>query len=99
MIEILIVEDDNALSQGIALSLRDNDRRLTQCPTLAAAREAMAGFSYDLLILDIGLPDGDGLNSVSYTHLDVYKRQDLLPAVHKVLAKYRNQWRMFLDVE
>ncbi len=62
MIEILIVEDDNALSQGIALSLRDNDRRLTQCPTLAAAREAMAGFSYDLLILDIGLPDGDGLN-------------------------------------
>ena len=24
---------------------------------------------------------------------------DLLPAVHKVLAKYRNQWRMFLDVE
>ena len=33
----------------------------------------------DIVLLDLGLPDMDGVDAVSYTHLDVYKRQGYDP--------------------
>lgn len=63
MIEILIVEDDGHLAQGIATSLQANgERAFTLCPTLAAARQALGNKAWDLVILDVSLPDGSGLN-------------------------------------
>ena len=62
MKRILIVEDDRALSGGIALALQDGGLTLHQFCDLASAREALASEAFDLLILDINLPDGSGLD-------------------------------------
>lgn len=62
MKHILLVEDDRALSQGICLALAAPDIDLLPCPDLAAARAALAERTPDLLILDVNLPDGSGLD-------------------------------------
>ena len=60
MPNILLVEDDDALSEGIALALRAQGT-VRRCPTLAEARKALGLAGFDLMILDINLPDGSGL--------------------------------------
>ena len=61
MQKILLLEDDITLGSGIRLALQSPTVQITLCRTLAQARGAAADNSYDLLILDINLPDGSGL--------------------------------------
>lgn len=61
MQKILLLEDDTALGNGIRLALQSPSVQLTLCRTQAQARSAFAQNNYDLLILDINLPDGSGL--------------------------------------
>lgn len=56
---ILIVEDDQALNKGIALSL--NNATITQAYSLKEARSCF-NEGIELIILDINLPDGNGLD-------------------------------------
>lgn len=62
MKHLLLLEDDQSLSQGIGFALKDSDIQLTRCATLAQAREALAAEEFQLLVLDINLPDGSGLD-------------------------------------
>ena len=62
MYNILIIEDDKALSDGIALSLKDNDYSLLQAHNIATAKEFLKTSFVSLIILDINLPDGNGLD-------------------------------------
>lgn len=62
MKQILLLEDDIPLGNGIRLALQGEDRRFTLCRTLAEARAAWAQGDFDLLILDVNLPDGSGLD-------------------------------------
>lgn len=62
MKRILIVEDDRALGDGLCLALRDPALELTLCRTLSAARSALREGGFDLLVLDVNLPDGNGLD-------------------------------------
>ncbi len=62
MERILIVEDDEALRNGIALALKREARQVEVCPDLTGARVSLAQRVPDLLLLDINLPDGSGLN-------------------------------------
>lgn len=59
--QVLILEDDEDLSEGIALTLQSGELNFTMCRTIEQAREALKKHVFDLLILDINLPDGDGL--------------------------------------
>ena len=61
MQRILLAEDDAALGQGIRLALQSPAIEITVCRTLAQARAAAAENRTDLLILDVNLPDGSGL--------------------------------------
>ena len=58
---ILLLEDDAALGCGIQLALQSPEVTIRLCATLAQAREALAQHEFDLLILDVNLPDGSGL--------------------------------------
>ncbi|KWX74366.1 OmpR family two-component response regulator [Paenibacillus riograndensis] len=61
MHHLLIIEDDIALSNGIVLALKDDDVKFVQAHTIDAAKKQIASVNFDLVILDINLPDGSGL--------------------------------------
>ncbi len=61
MPSILILEDDIDLAEGIELSLKDEKLNFIICNTIAEARKALTLYSFDLLIFDINLPDGNGI--------------------------------------
>lgn len=62
MERILLVEDDAALRGGVALALASEQVSVCQCGTLGEAREALAERTFSLLILDVNLPDGSGMD-------------------------------------
>lgn len=59
---VMILEDDDDLAEGIALSLQDEKWSFIICKTIAEAKKEMKDKDFDLLILDINLPDGNGLD-------------------------------------
>lgn len=61
MKQIMVVEDDKAMSNGIALALQNPEICVWQCHNIISAKSSLAKESFDLLILDINLPDGNGL--------------------------------------
>lgn len=62
MERLLLLEDDLALGEGVRLALQGENRPVTVCRTLAEGREALDAGPFDLLILDVNLPDGSGLD-------------------------------------
>lgn len=58
---LLLVEDDKALAQGIAEALAQSGYLVDIAGDARAAREVVTGKPYAVGILDLGLPDGDGL--------------------------------------
>ena len=62
MNRLLIVEDDRALGEGVRMALRGPELEAELCHTLAGARALLAGREFDLLLLDVNLPDGSGLD-------------------------------------
>lgn len=61
MKQVMIVEDDRNLNQGLCLALKDQDLELVPCFDLKSARQRLADDAVDLILLDINLPDGSGL--------------------------------------
>src|SRR5690242_13425297 len=59
---ILYVEDNAAIRESFAEVLAGDDRRIVCVADGAGAREALRGENVDLLITDINLPDGSGLD-------------------------------------
>ena len=76
MKDLLIVEDDRALGEGIRLALQAPELRLQLCHTLAEAGSLAARQPFDLLILDINLPDGNGLD-----FLRALRREHAVPVI------------------
>ena len=58
---ILIAEDDSILADGLTRSLRQTGYAVDHVATGLAADSALAAQTFDLLILDLGLPNLSGL--------------------------------------
>ena len=62
MQKILLIEDDRTLGSGIRLALQNTSLQITLCHTLTEGRNVFDRENFDLVILDINLPDGSGLD-------------------------------------
>ena len=61
MERIFLLEDDEALGRGVAMALEGPERKVVRALSLKEAEKILAEESFNLLILDINLPDGSGL--------------------------------------
>jgi len=61
MATLLLLEDDHEISSMVADALSQEGYAVTIVDTIQAAREATADQWFDLLVLDVMLPDGNGL--------------------------------------
>lgn len=58
---ILLVEDDEHLRDGLTELLNEKNYRVSSASTVKEAIEQVENNAFDLIILDISLPDGNGL--------------------------------------
>lgn len=63
---ILLVEDDLSLLDGLIYSLEKNHFKVTVARTVREAITLYAAGSYDLILLDLTLPDGLGFQVCTY---------------------------------
>jgi len=65
MTDVLVVEDESAIAQFVAASLSAAGLRPRTCATARAADEEIRKQAPDLVILDLGLPDEDGVSFIA----------------------------------
>jgi len=61
-LDVLVVEDSPEYTQLVVAVLRDGGHSARTASTIAEAMRAMASVPPDLVVLDLTLPDGDGLD-------------------------------------
>ena len=76
MDQILLLEDDTALGYGIKIALEGKTCSVIHAATLAEASKILTQNSFSLLILDINLPDGNGLD-----FLRALRREHAVPVI------------------
>ncbi|MFD1906754.1 response regulator transcription factor [Paenibacillus rhizoplanae] len=60
MPQILLVEDDQAIARNLMLLLRSEGFTVTHAATRSEAVAVLGGNPFDLALIDIALPDGNG---------------------------------------
>lgn len=84
MTDLLVVEDDAQLVKALALTLRSRGYDVTTAGTAADALRLAAVRRFDVVVLDLGLPDRDGLEVI-----EEVRRTSAVPIV--VLSARRDQ--------
>lgn len=64
--KILIIEDEIALQRNIAQYLLSQGNLCSQAGSYAEALDRLAIYNYDCILLDLTLPDGEGLQILNY---------------------------------
>ncbi|MBN2571965.1 MAG: response regulator transcription factor [Ignavibacteriales bacterium] len=62
--KILLVEDNKILAQDIKHYLKESGFLVEWVENLKSANEKIALYNYDIAIVDLGLPDGNGLSLI-----------------------------------
>lgn len=73
MKRIFLVEDDKAIAKNLMLLLRSEGFSVTHAKTREEALNMLEGDRFDLALLDISLPDGNGFAVCT----DIKERQDM----------------------
>lgn len=68
---ILIIEDDEAISKMVSLSLHQHGFKTLVAADIKSALRLIQTNSPDLIILDLGLPDGDGKGLIKTIRLEL----------------------------
>lgn len=76
MHEILLVEDNEAIVMGLEYLLTEQGFSFSHAGTIRRAKELLAAKRFDLVLLDVKLPDGDG-----FSLCQEIKRRDLAAVI------------------
>jgi two-component system response regulator TctD len=76
-LRLLLVEDSPRLRELVGETIRGAGWRLDAVGSASEADAALASTRYDLILLDLGLPDGDGLDLLR----DLRARRDATPVL------------------
>lgn len=76
MKNILIIEDDKKLNDGIRLALESDEICFFQVSNLAEAMNVIRNKTIDLVLLDVNLPDGNGID-----FLKEFRRNSRIPVI------------------
>ena len=93
MKQIFFVEDDLSLIGGLSFALKKQDYEVTVARTLAQAQALWAEGLYDLVILDVSLPDGSG-----YDLCREIRKTSRVPVIFLTAADEETDIIMGLDI-
>ena len=95
LIRIAVVEDEPHTRQALVERLRqvDNYRVVAEAATLAEGRSLLSAHSLDVLIVDLGLPDGSGLDLI-----DEQRQRDAQTAI-LVLTVFGDEQKLVRAIE
>jgi len=79
---LLIVEDNKIIGDGLLVAMRLESYAVDWVKNRKSASQALAAHQYDMLLLDIGLPDGSGLDLLT----EVRAKKDDIPIL--ILTAY-----------
>ena len=74
---VLVVEDDRMIAQGLHTALRQDGYTVDGVSDGRAASEALRSSEFDLVLLDLGLPERDGLEVLR----ELRRRGDATPVI------------------
>src|SRR5919108_176385 len=80
---ILLVEDDADLAEVVALGLRNETYAVDVARTYADAEDQLRTTDFDVACIDLGLPDGDGLDLVGPGHPQPAAEEARQTAAHR----------------
>ena len=66
MNKILLVEDDEALALGVEYTLKEEGYQVYRVGSIEMGKEKFNSEDFDLILLDINLPDGSGYDLCKY---------------------------------
>lgn len=66
-LNVLLVEDESVLRRCLAAHLETRGARVQAAGSLEEANSLLENHHFDVAILDVGLPDGDGLSLLDRT--------------------------------
>src|ERR1700733_5177549 len=58
---LLLIEDDQMISEGLSTALRQSGYAVDVANNAQTGKMSLINEKYDLVLLDLGLPDGSGL--------------------------------------
>ena len=64
--KLLIIEDEQGLRDNITNYFNEDGNICESCNCLKDAIDKLSNYNYDCVLLDIGLPDGDGFSVLDY---------------------------------
>ena len=65
--QIMIVEDDNELNRGLCTAFKADGKTVVCVSSVSGAKEQLSVFKPALILMDINLSDGSGLDLLTYT--------------------------------
>lgn len=92
-ISLLLVEDDRAIAMGLEYSLRKENYEVTVCYHKASAMAKIKSREYDIALLDISLPDGNG-----YEICKAIKESSDMPVIFLTAREDEGSVVMGLDI-
>jgi DNA-binding response OmpR family regulator len=65
-LKLLVIEDEKGLRDNITNYFNEDGNVCENCGSLSVAIDKLTNYDYDCVLLDIGLPDGDGFAILEY---------------------------------